>query len=183
MKEIYMKKINFKIPIIIALLLFFSGMTIAQDLETDLKKMEFPSELALAVFISLKNDNYREFYKCIADKEDMEKILKIKRYESETQKERALAMIDDFLYSLRRDAKASFEKVIEDGEDYNIIWEEAVFDEAEYFIEREDKISMTDITVYFRYLDDNYYMFKIIGCMKSHKGWKLFGELKWLGEY
>ena len=177
-----MKKINFRLPIIIVLLLLFSGMTTAQDLETDIKKMEFPSDLALAVFISLKNDNYREFYKCLADKEDMEKILKIKRYESETQKERALAMIDDFLYSLRRDAKASFEKVIEQGTDYNILWEETVFDDAEYYIEREDKISMTDITVYFQYLDDNYYMFRIIGCIKSHKGWKLFGELEWIGE-
>ncbi len=177
-----MKKINFRLPIIIVLLLLFSGMTTAQDLETDIKKMEFPSDLALAVFISLKNDNYREFYKCLADKEDMEKILKIKRYESETQKERALAMIDDFLYSLRRDAKTSFEKVIEQGTDYNILWEETIFDDAEYFIEREDKISMTDITVYFQYLDDNYYMFRIIGCIKSHKGWKLFGELEWIGE-
>jgi parvulin-like peptidyl-prolyl isomerase len=178
-----MKKINIKVSfILVILLVFFSGMAFTQDLETEVKKIETPDELALAVFISVKNDNYKEFYKYLAEKEDMEKILALKRYENPSQRDTVLAMVDDFLYTLRKEAKASFEDVYEKGTDYNINWEETVFSYVEYRVRREDRITMTDVTVYFEYKEDLYYMFQVIGCMKSHRGWRMFGKLNWLGE-
>ncbi len=178
-----MKKIITKILLTyFILVLILSGTTFAQDLETDRKKFESANELALAIFIAVKTDNYPEFYKCIADKEDMVKVLSIKQYENPDQREKVLARVDDYLYVLRKEAKKSFEKVYNRGIDENINWDETVFDEAEYRLIREDKITRTDVTVYFEYQEDTYYKFEITGCMKSHRGWKLFGTLKWLGE-
>ena len=178
-----MKKIKTKILLTyFILILMLSGTTSAQEIETVRKKFESANELALAIFIALKTDNYAEFYKYIADKEEMEKILSIKEYENPEQKEQVLARIDDYLYILRKEAKESFEKVYSRGVDENINWEEAIFDEAEYRLIREDKITRTDVTVYFEYKEDTYYKFEITGCMSSHRGWKLFGKLKWLGE-
>ena len=153
-------------------MLMLSGTASAQELETDRKKFESANELALAIFIALKTDNYPEFYKYVADKEEMEKILSIKEYENPAQKEQVLAMVDDYLYTLRKEAKESFEKVYNRGVDRNINWEEAIFDEAEYRLLREDKITRTDVTVYFEYKEDTYYKFEITGCMKTHHGWK-----------
>ncbi|MBL7127680.1 MAG: hypothetical protein ISS16_01710 [Ignavibacteria bacterium] len=163
-------------------MLMLSGTASAQELETSVKKCETANELALAIFIALKTDNYPEFYKYVADKEEMEKILSIKEYENPAQKEQVLAMVDDYLYTLRKEAKESFEKVYNRGVDRNINWEEAIFDEAEYRLLREEKITRTDVTVYFEYKEDTYYKFEITGCMSTHRGWKLFGKLKWLGE-
>ena len=178
-----MKKIKTKILLTyFILILMLSGTTSAQEIETVRKKFESANELALAIFIALKTDNYAEFYKYIADKEEMEKILSIKEYENPEQKEQVLARIDDYLYILRKEAKESFEKVYSRGVDENINWEEAIFDEAEYRLIREDKITRTDVTVYFEYKEDTYYKIEITGCMSTHRGWKLCGKLKWLGE-
>lgn len=178
-----MKKIKIIILCIyIFPMLMLSGAALSQDLETTIKKCETANELALAIFIALKTDNYPEFYKYVANKEEMEKILSIKEYESPEQKEQVLARIDDYLYVLRKEAKESFDKVYRKGVNIGINWEETIFNEAEYRLIREDKITRTDVTVYFEYKEDIYYKFEIIGCMSTHNGWKLCGKLKGLEE-
>ena len=178
-----MKKIITKILLTyFIMILMLAGSTSAQEIETDIKKFEFANELALAIFIALKTDNYAEFYKYIADKEEMEKILSIKKYENPDQREQVLAKVDDYLYILRKEAKESFDKVYKKGVNLNINWEETIFDEAEYRLIREDKITRTDVTIYFEYKEDIYYKFEITGCMKTHHGWKLCGKLKGLEE-
>ena len=84
---------------------------VAQDIKTETRVFSNPDELALAIFVSVKSDDFKEFAKYLAKKDDMKQIL-IKKDFSEERRKEVMSMLDDYEYTLKVDAKKEFENII-----------------------------------------------------------------------
>lgn len=174
-----MKNIFLGIIIYTGFLVPFSKVY-TQDIQTEKKILSVPEELGLVIFISLKTDDFTEFSKYIAGKDDMKWIITRKNFSSEEKKKAALDLLDDYEYTLKKDAKESFKNTLQKGIDNQIMWEETVYDKIDFNISTEEGLKYTDITIYFTFNKKKYKIYTE-GCMKTDKGWKMFDKLKWGG--
>lgn len=153
---------------------------VAQDIKTETRVFSNPDELALAIFVSVKSDDFTEFAKYLAKKDDMKQIL-IKKDFSEERRKEVMSMLDDYEYTLKVDAKKEFENIIKKGLESGVNWDESVFVASEYGITTESGFMYADLDIFFK-SGENKYKIVTIGCMKISKGWKMFDKLKWGGK-
>lgn len=158
----------------------FGSGALAQEVKTESRIFSNPDELALAIFVAVKTNDFTEFAKYLAKKDDMKQILVKKEFTEERRKE-VLALLDDYEYTLKVDAKKEFDNVVKKGPEAGVNWYESVFVAAEFGITTESNFMYADLDIFFKSGETSFKMV-ILGCMKTAKGWKMFDKLQWVGK-
>lgn len=134
-------------------------------------------KLGASVIICLKENSFEKFTNLLPLKEDVEEIAA--KYNGPAEKKKQLeAKMGETVKKIMISSKTGFDEVFNSALKANVVWKDAVFDHAEYSINKKDNLQIAQVDIFFTHKNSTFKI-KVNECVNSKRGWLITDRPYW----